>query len=728
MSSWLTTDWLPHHGPTVLLGSTLVLGAGWLAMRLHRSLVDRHRLGVWTALATLLFLLAAVSPMPRWSWPEATPTNTPATASAAVSSPRPAPSTAMAPTEADPAARILLLQAQLDHLLAEDARAPATTTPAPPPTTVSVGALLAFVYLLGAALVLLRAGLGLLRLFVLLRGSRPAPRHLLAGLHLPRRARIRVLPGDVRPFCCAFVRPLIVVPAALLTPGHEQQLAAVLQHEAAHLRHRDPLVQLLLALLTVPLWPHPLLWLLARDLRFLGELRADDAAAAQAPTAYARALLTLADGDLRTPRVAGTVAVFHKPSDFFRRIQMLLQREGRLHSRSSRAGKLAQAGVMLALTLGAAGVFGVPATAQDPQGRTLRKENARLQDEIATLRAELDSLRAMLDKVRADRVPAESPDAVERDVVDRAKQRWQRENDRATAELKASMPAPGVSTFGGFPQANVHEASRQDIERMVRDLQRATAAEKAADNDQEVARLNRMLHEALQRRSDAAPGSAEPFGSPVTGAGFGSKAAPVAEVPAHSIETYRGIPAGTISRDQPQPATDPAPDSQPPTQEPAASVPVLRDVPILNRMFTAGADGLPSQAVDVAMVPQSALTPQPAASTSTVDAIADLTSRCIDLRTEVEIQEADLAEMSARAEKGFATNGELRRAKIRLDSQQRKLAIVMRLLDGEIAATESEVARYEHDLGALKDTGDKLRAQVQLQRAMARLDALRAVK
>lgn len=696
--------WLVEHGPLVLLGSTVVLGAGYLAMRLQRSLVDRHRLGVWTALATLLFLLAAVSPLPRWSWPAAAP-RTVADVEVALrpsaSTPPPPPTTTTQPPT-DPAARILLLQSQLDTLLADDARtsAPAIATPS---VTVSGGDLLVGTYLLGAALLLLRAGLGLLRLFSLLRGSRPAPVDLLDGLDLPRRARVRVLPGDVRPFCCAFVRPLIVVPAALLTPGHEPQLSAVLQHEAAHLRHRDPLTQLLLALLAAPLWPHPLLWLLARDLRFLGELRADDAAAAQAPTAYARALLSLADGDLRTPRVAGTVAVFHKPSDFFRRIQMLLQREGRLRSRSSRAGKLAQAGAMFALTLGAAGLFGAPATAQDPQGRTLRKENAKLQDEIATLRAELDSLRAMLEKVRADRVAAGSPvhdrvaenpatstnellDPVERDALDRAKQRWQQEHDGVLAEL-------------------IHGSSQQDL-----------------------ARINRALHEALQRRRDAAPGSGDPFGSPAARAVFGTQAAPITEVPPHFIDGWKSYTAGSVSRDQPQPPSDPAPNSQPSAQEPSTTVPVLSEIPVLNRMFTAGADGLPNHVVDVAMLPQSALAPQPAPPTSTVDAIADLTSRCIDLRTEVEIQEADLAELSARAEKGIASTGELRRGTIRLESQRRKLAIVMRLLDGEIAATESEVARYEHDLGKLKDPSETLRTQVQLQRAMARLDALRAVK
>ncbi len=693
----------------VLLGNTLVLGAGCVVMRLQRSLVDRHRLGVWTALATLLFLLAAVSPLPRWSWPHAAPTSAPASQAP----PRPVASTRQPSVQppADPAARILLLQSQLDTLLAEDARTPAPAI-VPPMATVSAGDLLVGTYLLGAALLLLRAGIGLLRLFLLLRGSRPAPVDLLDGLDLPRRARVRVLPGDVRPFCCAFVRPLIVVPAALLAPGHEQQLSAVLQHEAAHLRHRDPLTQLLLALLAVPLWPHPLLWLLARDLRFLGELRADDAAAAQAPTAYARALLTLADGDLRTPRVAGTVAVFHKPSDFFRRIQMLLQREGRLHSRSSRAGKLAQAGMMLALTLGAAGAFGVPAAAQDPQGRSLRKENARLQDEIATLRAELDSLRAMLEKVRADRVAAGSPvhdrvaenpatstnellDPVERDVLDRAKQRWQQEHDEALAELNVQLEGP-----------------RQVLERAVQDLQRVTAAQTAAANhDQDVARVNKALHEALQRRRDATaaptPGVADDF------------RAKVAEDHARKVAS---VTFGELDETAPTPTADPAQPSQP------AGVPVLKDVPLLNRMFTASPDGLPSQAVDVAMVPQSALTPQPTAPTSTLEAIADLTSRCIDLRTEVQIQEADLAELSARAEKGFSTTGELRRAKIRLDSQQRKLTIVMSLLDGEIAATKMDIERLVDVARTSTDAQDKLRAESELRRATARLQALQSVK
>jgi hypothetical protein len=151
----------------------------------------------------------------------------------------------------------------------------------------------------------------------------------------------------------------------------------------------------------VPLFAHPLFWWLCRDVRFCSELLADDDAARGADRhAYVRELLDLAERDQPVLARTGAVSVFHRPSDFYRRIQMLLQREGSLSLSTTPARRASHALAALGLTAAAALSFGVPANAQDPQGRALRKENAELRNEIDTLRVELETLRLRIAELR----------------------------------------------------------------------------------------------------------------------------------------------------------------------------------------------------------------------------------------------------------------------------------------------------------------------------------------
>ncbi|MCA8954063.1 MAG: hypothetical protein KDE27_31435, partial [Planctomycetes bacterium] len=57
---------LCEHGPTLFLGCTIVLAAGLLAARAQRTAAARRRLGIWTALASALYLAVAIVPLPRF--------------------------------------------------------------------------------------------------------------------------------------------------------------------------------------------------------------------------------------------------------------------------------------------------------------------------------------------------------------------------------------------------------------------------------------------------------------------------------------------------------------------------------------------------------------------------------------------------------------------------------------------------------------------------------------
>lgn len=110
----------------------------------------------------------------------------------------------------------------------------------------------------------------------------------------PRRVRVVcALPNPA--FTVGLLAPRIYLAAELsqrLTAG---QLAAVIAHEGAHVRRRDPLRLFLLRLLACTLFWIPALRRLEEDVRDEAEVLADDTAARGRPLVLASAILALAE-------------------------------------------------------------------------------------------------------------------------------------------------------------------------------------------------------------------------------------------------------------------------------------------------------------------------------------------------------------------------------------------------------------------------------------------------
>ncbi|MEO6598008.1 MAG: M56 family metallopeptidase [Planctomycetota bacterium] len=763
---------LAEHGPTVLVGVTLVLLFGTLAMALHRCPSLRRQIGVATALGALLYLLVGLAPLPRLTWrAESIPTSAPYTAASFAPLP-----------DADARAAMLLeamtaltTKAPADGGLATpslELPAPPAAMPMPasaPPVSTAAATqrwlgsvfawpwpfLLVCAYVLGAAFTLLRSIAGCLRLGRVLATCRLVPQPILRGIHLPRGTRVYSTAAQVRPFCAGLWRPIVVLPRDLLAPERRAEVLAVMHHEAAHLRAGDSRVQALLAWLTVPLFCHPLFWWLCRDVRFCSELLADDAAAqASGRNDYARALIDLAERDQPQLIAAGTVAVFHRPSEFYRRIQMLLQREGSLSTSTSRLRRFTHAFATLCLVGTAASLFGVPATAQDPERGALHQRNAELRETIETLRAELRDLRRQIQELHADQGQQPTPPPTARRTI-----REVLRDGQWTDDMGALLRAREALGDAGYVSGQLQlDNQALDYTRIVGgyqkalDLLQSTTQGPAKPPGQSTAPDGvpllgdlPVIGSLFQNRAEAttpAP-AAVPLVSDLSV--FFNDAEATTPAPSSAVEaqpTYTVKKGDTLDLIAHRELGDPrlAPEllrcnpgiepqrlrigqklALPPSAATAPELPATVNLDsLLGRRSEVRAANTPPSA-EMPAPPAAAPAPTGAA------ALADLTSRYLDLQAEIEIAEITAAETQLLAGAGQATQREAKQAAVNLRNLHKKFAIAQRLVDGEITATEQELAWVEQKRINSSPT-EALQLDMQASRARTRLEALRSVK
>jgi TonB family protein len=264
---------------TAALKGTVVLAAAWLATALlRRSSADlRHRIWLAALIAMVLLLV---------------PVSVPQTLRMTIDAGAAAPATASA------AARSIQV--------------------------------LPVVWSIIAALLLLRWGSGVLRLYRITRRARGT-------------GSIRVSESIQTPMTWGVLRPVILVPEYVEDWSTEQR-DMVIRHERAHIERRDWLWQGFAQVMTAVFWFHPLVWLALVQIRKEAEHAADDATLAtgvQAPD-YADRLLAVAR-QLSGPSTIAGVAMVRRPA-LTSRIAAILDTA---RTRSS-AGSGARIGVVLA--------------------------------------------------------------------------------------------------------------------------------------------------------------------------------------------------------------------------------------------------------------------------------------------------------------------------------------------------------------------------------------------
>jgi beta-lactamase regulating signal transducer with metallopeptidase domain len=232
----------------------------------------------------------------------------------------------------------------------------------PPPQHTRVASSLASlalsIYVLVAAVLLLRLALGLAITLRLWLTAAPISMHEVSGLPagLPLRASGKVS------------SPLTIGSAVLLPADYDtwdkEKIRIVLAHEQSHVRQCDFYLQLLAGLYAALVWFSPLGWWLKRELADLAEAISDRAGIEQARsrTSYAQVLLEFA----AAPRPTVLGVAMARPSSLARRIERLLN--DRAFRQSFAGGRRALfAVVFVPLTLFAAtAIVRVQAATQSP--------------------------------------------------------------------------------------------------------------------------------------------------------------------------------------------------------------------------------------------------------------------------------------------------------------------------------------------------------------------------
>jgi TonB family protein len=199
-----------------------------------------------------------------------------------------------------------------------------------------------------------RLVLSYVRIAAVVRGSRPAPEH---------GRDVRVSDCIAVPIAVGFLHPAVILPAAELRCLAAADLAAILEHERAHIRRGDLVTNLLQRLIEAVLFFNPWTYVIGRQLVKERESACDDwaVAATGSPAGYAAYLAGVALAErnagisLLTPSAIGS-----KPLLLGRIARLLNGRAIVVKSNYLAAAVSVAAVAFLALALQGRGVASVP--------------------------------------------------------------------------------------------------------------------------------------------------------------------------------------------------------------------------------------------------------------------------------------------------------------------------------------------------------------------------------
>ncbi len=163
------------------------------------------------------------------------------------------------------------------------------------------------------------------------------------------RRKVEILKSQLVhvPLVFGYLRPVILLPASLLTNLPTAQLEAIIAHELAHVRRHDFLVNFIQTIIETLFFYHPAIWWLSHRVRIERENCCDDLVVSVLcnRVEYGKALLAVEE----SPGLARSLALGARDGSLLARVQRLAGLE------AARRGPIASVAAMIASTLLIAG-------------------------------------------------------------------------------------------------------------------------------------------------------------------------------------------------------------------------------------------------------------------------------------------------------------------------------------------------------------------------------------
>lgn len=144
-------------------------------------------------------------------------------------------------------------------------------------------------------------------------------------LQIPRKVKLLVSHYIQVPVMIGFLKPVILMPAAMFSRLSVQQLEAILLHELAHIKRNDYILNIFQCIVETTLFFNPFVWWISGYIRIEREHCCDDMVLAQTsqPLHYARTLAQLEE--YRFTSNAMTMAVAGNKQQLFYRIKRIME-------------------------------------------------------------------------------------------------------------------------------------------------------------------------------------------------------------------------------------------------------------------------------------------------------------------------------------------------------------------------------------------------------------------
>ncbi|HAN19754.1 MAG: hypothetical protein A2X13_12285 [Bacteroidetes bacterium GWC2_33_15] len=140
--------------------------------------------------------------------------------------------------------------------------------------------------------------------------------------------RIKYLESKILkvPVVLGYLKPVIIVPAGMLTGIPENQVEAIIAHELAHIKRNDYLVNILQTILEMIFFFHPAVWYISSTIRTERENCCDDIAltACDESLIYAKALVSVQE--FYTGKVYSAVAFSGQKKQLLNRIKRMIMK------------------------------------------------------------------------------------------------------------------------------------------------------------------------------------------------------------------------------------------------------------------------------------------------------------------------------------------------------------------------------------------------------------------